>query len=47
MKNWSRTVAHAATAFDEFIEGITPEERELLGKDSDSFYRMHVKILLV
>ena len=33
----------ASTAFDEFVEGITPEEREIMGKDSDSFYRMHLK----
>ena len=42
-KNWTRAVHSASTAFDEFIEGITPEERELLGKDSESFYRMHLK----
>ena len=43
MKNFMRTVQNAATAFDEFAQGITPEERELYGQDSDSFYRMHLK----
>lgn len=43
MKNFIRTVKNASTAFDEFVQGITPEEMELYKKDSDSFYRMHVK----
>lgn len=43
MKNFMRTIHKASTAFDEFIEGITPEEREFMGQDSDSFYRMHLK----
>lgn len=43
MKNFTRKVKEASTAFDEFVEGITDEERELLGQDSDSFYRMHLK----
>lgn len=30
-----RKVKDASTAFDEFVEGVTDEERELLGKDSD------------
>lgn len=43
MKNFIRTVKNASTAFDEFVQGITPEERKLYGQDSDSFYRMHVR----
>lgn len=43
MKNFMRTIKKASTAFDEFIEGITPEERDYMGRDSDSFYRMHLK----
>lgn len=43
MKNFMRTVQNAANAFDEFAQGITPEERELYGQDSESFYRMHLK----
>ena len=43
MKNFFKKVKDASTAFDEFVEGITDEERELLGRDSDSFYRMHLK----
>ena len=43
MKNFLRTVRNSMTAFDEFAQGITPEERELYGQDSDSFYRMHLK----
>ena len=43
MKNFCKKVKDASTAFDEFVEGITDEERELLGRDSDSFYRMHLK----
>lgn len=43
MKNFVRKVKEASTAFDEFVEGITDEERELLGQDSDSFYRMHLR----
>lgn len=43
MKNFMRKVKDASTAFDEFVEGITDEERELLGRDSDQFYRMHLK----
>lgn len=43
MRNFTRAIMKASTAFDEFVEGITPEEREIMGKDSDSFYRMHLK----
>lgn len=43
MKNFMHTVQRASLAFDEFAQGITPEERELYGKDSESFYRMHLK----
>lgn len=43
MKNFCKKVKDASTAFDEFVEGITDEERDLLGKDSDSFYRMHLR----
>ena len=43
MKNFCKKIVQASTAFDEFVEGITEEERELLGKDSESFYRMHLK----
>ena len=43
MKNYMSKVKNASEAFDEFVEGVTAEERELLGKDSDSFYRMQLK----
>lgn len=43
MKNFCKKIQNVSTAFDEFVEGITEEERELLGRDSDSFYRMHLR----
>ncbi len=43
MKNFFRKIQNASEAFDEFVEGLTSEERELLGNDNDEFYSMHLK----
>jgi len=42
MKNFVRKIRDASTAFDEFVEGITEEEREMMSRDSENFYRMHL-----
>lgn len=43
MKNFWRKIVNATESFDEFVNNITEEERELLGHDSDNFYHMSLK----
>ena len=43
MKNFAHKVKNASESFDEFVQGVTSEERELLGNDKDSFYNMTLK----
>jgi hypothetical protein len=40
MKNTWKRMTKASEAFDEFVNNLTEEERELLGNDNDKFYKM-------
>lgn len=40
MKNTWKKMLKAGEAFDEFVNNITEEERDLLGNDNDNFYKM-------
>ena len=42
LKDSFRRLKNATERFDDFVNGITPEERELLGNDDD-FYRLRLK----
>jgi len=39
LKNSFKRLRNATERFDEFVNGITPEERELLGTDASDFYK--------
>lgn len=43
LKNSFRRLKNATERFDEFVNGITPEERELLGADDSDFYKLRLK----
>lgn len=43
MKNTWKRMLKAGETFDEFINNLTEEERDLLGNDSDDFYRMTLR----
>lgn len=43
LRNSFKRIKNATERFDEFVNGITPEERELLGADDDSFYKLRLR----
>lgn len=43
MKNTWRKMLKAGESFDEFVNNLTEEERDLLGNDSDDFYKMTLR----
>ena len=43
LKNSFKRMRNATERFDEFVNGITPEERELLGADDLDFYKLRLK----
>lgn len=43
LKNSFKRLRNATERFDEFVNGITPEERELLGADDSDFYKLRLR----
>lgn len=43
LKNSFKRLKNATERFDEFVNGITPEERELLGADDADFYKLRLR----
>lgn len=43
MKNQWKRMLKAGETFDEFVNNLTEEERDLLGNDNDDFYKMTLR----
>lgn len=43
LRNGFKRLKNATERFDEFVNGITPEERDLLGSDDTDFYKLRLR----